>query len=101
MSLVSTALGGRVVTGCAGICPDTAPTLADFVPGDVVTIADVCDAADAAASRRLFDLGFVPGAQVEVLRKAPLGDPVVYRVLGYEIALRRAQARCIRVGTGR
>ncbi|MFN8196066.1 MAG: FeoA family protein [Nocardioidaceae bacterium] len=47
--------------------------------------------------RRLCDLGFAPGTEVEVVRRAPLGDPVVYRLRGFEICLRRAQAGAIRV----
>lgn len=65
------------------------------MPGQRVRIVDVCDEASPAIARRLFDLGFAPGVEVEMLRRAPLADPVVYRIAGYEIALRRAQARCI------
>ncbi|MGB1222792.1 MAG: FeoA family protein [Mycobacterium sp.] len=32
---------------------------------------------------------------MQALRKAPLADPLMFRIAGYEIALRRAQARCI------
>jgi ferrous iron transport protein A len=45
--------------------------------------------------RRLLDLGFVPGATVEVLQKSPLGDPVAYRVSHTTIALRREEADLI------
>lgn len=45
----------------------------------------------------LMHLGFLPEATIEVLRRAPAGDPTVYRVLGAEIALRRETARSIRV----
>jgi ferrous iron transport protein A len=38
--------------------------------------------------RRLLDLGFVPGAIVEVVRKSPLGDPIAFRVSQTTIALR-------------
>jgi len=38
--------------------------------------------------RRLLDLGFVPGAVVEVVRKSPLGDPIAFRVSQTTIALR-------------
>lgn len=47
--------------------------------------------------RRLMDLGFVPGTQVEVALKNPLGDPTAYLVRGAVIALRRVQARQIQV----
>ena len=60
----------------------------------------VCTEADPATTRRMFDLGFAPGVEVEMLRRAPLADPALFRVAGYDIALRRAQARCIRVAAG-
>jgi ferrous iron transport protein A len=42
--------------------------------------------------RRLLDLGFVPGAIVEVLRKSPLGDPIAFRVSQTSIALRKEES---------
>jgi ferrous iron transport protein A len=39
--------------------------------------------------KRLEDLGFVPGTQVEVLRAAPLGDPIELELRGYRLCLRR------------
>ncbi len=50
-------------------------------------------------SDHLAHLGFLPGANVEVLRRAPAGDPTVYRIDGVEVALRRETARCIIVET--
>lgn len=50
--------------------------------------------------RRLRDLGFVPGAQVECLGKSPLGDPAAYRVRGAVVALRRRDAQLIALGRG-
>jgi ferrous iron transport protein A len=45
----------------------------------------------------LMHMGIVPDANVVVVRRAPAGDPTVYFVDGFEIALRRETARCIRV----
>ncbi|CAH0244775.1 Fe(2+) transport protein A [Peribacillus frigoritolerans] len=45
--------------------------------------------------RRLLDLGFVPGAVVEVLRKSPLGDPIAFRVSQTCIALRKEESQKI------
>lgn len=42
--------------------------------------------------RRLLDLGFVKGAEVVVLHKSPLGDPVAYRVSNTTIALRNDES---------
>ena len=43
-------------------------------------------------SRRLMELGFVPGSSIVAARSAPGGDPRVFRVDGSEIALRRDTA---------
>jgi Fe2+ transport system protein FeoA len=45
----------------------------------------------------LMHMGFVPGALVTALRRAPAGDPTVYGVDGMEIALRHETAESIRV----
>jgi ferrous iron transport protein A len=42
--------------------------------------------------RRLLDLGFVPGATVEVIRRSPLGDPIAFRVSQTTIALRKEES---------
>jgi ferrous iron transport protein A len=42
-------------------------------------------------------MGMVPGADVEAIRVAPLGDPVEYRVKGYALSMRRAEAGNIEV----
>jgi ferrous iron transport protein A len=43
----------------------------------------------------LAHLGFLPGTHVEVLRRAPAGDPTVYRIDGVEVGLRAETARHI------
>ena len=45
----------------------------------------------------LMHMGFVPDAEVTALRRAPAGDPTVYRIDGLEIALRHETAGAIRV----
>lgn len=42
--------------------------------------------------RRLLDLGFIPGGEVLVLQKSPLGDPVAYQVSQTTIALRKEES---------
>jgi ferrous iron transport protein A len=51
-----------------------------------------------ATVRRLQDLGFTVGTTVEVVRRAPLRDPVIYRVRDYDVCLRRAQAAYLLTG---
>ncbi|HDH10102.1 MAG TPA: ferrous iron transport protein A, partial [Chloroflexi bacterium] len=43
--------------------------------------------------RRMMDMGLVAGAEVKVVRVAPLGDPVEFEVKGYHLSLRRSEAR--------
>ncbi len=45
--------------------------------------------------RRLMDMGMVAGVEVEMLKTAPLGDPIEYRLCGYHLSLRKNEARCI------
>ena len=47
--------------------------------------------------KRIVEMGFIKGQQVEVLLNAPLQDPVKYRVMGYEVSLRRQEAEMIEV----
>ncbi|GMA41300.1 FeoA family protein [Mobilicoccus caccae] len=72
-------------------------TLAAVPAGSRVVVTGVGGDLEPAAARRLVDLGFAPGASVEVLRRAPLGDPTIFRVADTEIALRRRHAAAIRV----
>jgi Fe2+ transport system protein FeoA len=46
-------------------------------------------------SHHLAHLGFLPGTQVEILRRAPAGDPRVYRIDGVEVGLRNETAKHI------
>ena len=47
--------------------------------------------------KRIVEMGFIKGKTVEVLLNAPLKDPVKYKVMGYEISLRRQEASMIEV----
>jgi len=47
--------------------------------------------------KRIVEMGFVRGKTVEVLLNAPLQDPVKYKVMGYEVSLRRHEAEMIEV----
>ncbi len=47
--------------------------------------------------KRLIEMGFVKGREVDVLLHAPLRDPIKYRVLDYEVSLRRQEASLIEV----
>jgi Fe2+ transport system protein FeoA len=47
--------------------------------------------------RRLLEMGFCNGATVEVVRRAPMGDPIEFKLRGYHLSLRSDQAANVRV----
>ncbi len=50
--------------------------------------------------QRLTEMGFVVGKKVTVIKKAPLRDPIEYKILGYHISLRNSEAQLIEVERG-
>jgi len=50
--------------------------------------------------KRLMDMGLVSGTELEVVRAAPLGDPMEIRIRGYLLSLRRSEAEHIEVDEG-
>ncbi len=52
---------------------------------------------DADLRRRLLEMGFCNGAEVQVMRRAPLGDPIEFRLRGYCLSLRDEQARHVQI----
>lgn len=63
--------------------------------GQVVCVVDVVGA-DALA-QRLTAAGIWPGTRMELLGKAPFGDPLLFRLHGYRLALRRSETERVRV----
>jgi len=49
---------------------------------------------------RLFEMGLTTGVQLEVIRFAPLGDPIEVKVRGYHLSLRKREAAGIQVTRG-
>ena len=47
--------------------------------------------------KRIIEMGFVKGKEVEVLHNAPLQDPVIYKLMGYEVSLRHQEADMIEI----
>ena len=52
---------------------------------------------EGAVRRRIMDMGITKGVDVYVRKTAPLGDPVEVTVRGYELSLRRADAKMVEV----
>ena len=47
--------------------------------------------------QRLSEMGFIVGKKVEVIKKAPLRDPIEYKIMGYHISLRNSEAQLIEI----
>lgn len=45
--------------------------------------------------KRLLEMGMVPGTVLSVTKKAPLGDPVDFKLKGYNLSLRKAEAESV------
>ena len=69
--------------------------LSELPPGSRCVVESID--ASTPIGRRLVELGFAPTTPVEVLRRAPLGDPVVYELRGTRLCLRRSEAQRVRV----
>ncbi len=96
MSQVSDRMRARVLAGGHGSATQ-GRTLADLQRGEQARVVGFGDEVEPSSARRLFDLGLIPGAEVTMVRRAPLRDPVIFRVGDFEIALRGVQARGIHV----
>ena len=48
-------------------------------------------------TRRLMEMGVIPGVAVQVVKTAPFGDPMEIRVRGYSLAMRKSEADAIDV----
>jgi ferrous iron transport protein A len=66
--------------------------------GQSATVSELQLPADARA--RLLELGLLTGTRVQLVRFAPLGDPVEIKVRGYHLSLRRREAELILVEPG-
>ncbi len=72
------------------------PTLDELKTGESARVTGYANE-DVGYRHQLLALGLTPGAQVEVVRFAPLGDPMQIRVRGSALFLRKADANFIHV----
>ena len=66
-------------------------------PGQSGVVTGISSLSRGTERRRLFDLGIIPGTEINVEMVNPGGDPTAYRIRGSVIALRSVQARLIKV----
>lgn len=63
--------------------------------GSTVTVKKI--EGDGAYKRRIMDMGITKGVELYIRKVAPLGDPVEITVRGYELSVRKNDARCVEV----
>ena len=68
-------------------------TIDDLKIGQVGTIAAV--GGEGALRLRFLDMGLIPGTKVQLQKIAPMGDPIQIQVRGYELTIRRDDAKKI------
>ena len=68
-------------------------TLKDLQPGQSGVVESIGQKGP--IRRRLMDMGVTPGVKVEVIKVAPLGDPIEINIRGYELSLRKYEAQNI------
>ncbi|WP_080903463.1 ferrous iron transport protein B [Parabacteroides sp. Marseille-P3160] len=69
--------------------------LSDLKTGEAGVIVKVMGRG--AFRKRIIEMGFIRGKKVEVIQNAPLKDPIHYRIMGYDVSLRRKDAELIEV----
>jgi ferrous iron transport protein A len=74
-----------------------AKSLDQLRPGEAAVVVKV--EAEQALKLHLMELGFVAGSPIVFLMSTPFGDPNIYALRGTSIALRKSEAKCIRVRT--
>jgi ferrous iron transport protein A len=59
----------------------------------------VADNGEGRITRRLMEMGVIPGVTLRVVKSAPFGDPIEVRIRGYSLAMRRSEAEAVEVTT--
>ncbi|HEX8249808.1 MAG TPA: FeoA domain-containing protein [Pyrinomonadaceae bacterium] len=70
-------------------------TLANLTVGTEAKVKNIIG--ETAVTRRLMEMGVVPGVSVRVVKTAPFGCPLEIRVRGYNLAIRRSEAQAIEI----
>ena len=72
-------------------------TLKNVAVGQTVTVKKLTG--EGPVKRRIMDMGITKGSRIYIRKVAPLGDPVEVTVRGYELSVRKEDAKCVLVET--
>lgn len=70
-------------------------TLDQLATGQLATVRRIGGVGS--VRRRLMDMGLVKGVNIEMVKMAPMGDPVEYLVRGYHLSLRKSEAELVEI----
>ena len=70
-------------------------TLSDLKPGEKAYIVKV--KGRGSFRKRIIEMGFIRGRLVTCIQSAPLNDPIIYKILDYEVSLRKSEAALIEI----
>ncbi len=68
-------------------------SLDSLKPGESGTVRGFTQ--EDAIAYRLMQMGFIEGEKIDVIRRAPAGDPIEVKILGYSLSLRASEAQTI------
>ena len=86
-------MGDRSVNKTLG--ENVSKKLSSIEPGSNCRVVGV--SGNGPISRRLQEMGIVPGVRLRMVKTAPFGDPFEIRLLGYSLALRKSEAELVEV----
>jgi ferrous iron transport protein A len=72
-------------------------SLADLAVGQSGRVASVAGTDE--ISIRLMEMGLIPGTELRILGKAPLGDPLEIEVRGYRLSVRKSEAARVQLAS--
>jgi Fe2+ transport system protein FeoA len=88
-------VGGKVNIANLKNFSRTSIKLSSIEPGSDCRVVAVTG--NGHVSRRLQEMGVIPGVRVRMVKSAPFGDPFEVRLLGYSLALRKSEAELVEV----
>ncbi|MBE6344690.1 MAG: ferrous iron transport protein A [Spirochaetaceae bacterium] len=72
-------------------------TLRDLKPGQFARVKSIT--AEGSFKRRIMDMGITSGIEIQMVKVAPLGDPIEVTLRGYQLSLRKNEAESIEITT--
>jgi len=70
-------------------------TLAGLSIGETAVVKEV--RGESSITKRLMEMGIIPGVSIEVIKTAPFGSPIQVRLRGYNLAIRRNEAEFVEI----